>query len=152
VVDLDAAIEQHELQITVADGKHQIPSHGPKDHLGCELAPLEATYPDLITEHWRPYTSDGAAAVARRRTPDRRKRREGAPPLSSDRQTPSSLGVTNSILLDAGGLVGVLVGLCDVARFLCCFPFVGPVDRGDKSDMGEAITRTAPGRSIVSSI
>src|SRR6202167_6055210 len=42
VVDLDAAIEQHELQITVADGKHQIPSHGPKDHLGCELAPLEA--------------------------------------------------------------------------------------------------------------
>src|SRR5580692_2405518 len=41
VVDLDAAIEQHELQITVADGKHQIPSHGPKDHLGCELAPLE---------------------------------------------------------------------------------------------------------------
>src|ERR1700733_14529625 len=43
VVDLDAAIEQHELQITVADGKHQIPSHGPKDHLGCELAPLEET-------------------------------------------------------------------------------------------------------------
>jgi spermidine/putrescine transport system permease protein len=42
VVDLDATIEQHELQITVADGKHQIPSHGPKDHLGCELAPLEA--------------------------------------------------------------------------------------------------------------
>ena len=42
VVDLDAAIEQHELQITIADGKHQIPSHRPKDHLGCELAPLEA--------------------------------------------------------------------------------------------------------------
>jgi hypothetical protein len=42
VVDLDAAIEQHELQITVADGKHQIPSHRPNDHLGCELAPLEA--------------------------------------------------------------------------------------------------------------
>src|SRR3984885_5217010 len=41
VVDLDAAIEQHELQITVADG-NQIPSRGPKDHLGCELAPLEA--------------------------------------------------------------------------------------------------------------
>src|ERR1700729_194391 len=42
VVDLDAAVEEHELQITVADGKHQIPSHRPKDHLGCELAPLEA--------------------------------------------------------------------------------------------------------------
>jgi hypothetical protein len=42
VVDLDAAIKQHELQITVTDGKHQIPSHRPKDHLGCELAPLEA--------------------------------------------------------------------------------------------------------------
>src|ERR1700689_1621776 len=48
-------------------------------------------------------------------------------------RTPSSLGFTNSILLDAvGGLVGV-------ARFLCCFPFVGPVDRGDESDVGEAI-------------
>ena len=47
---------------------------------------------------------------------------------------------TNSILLDAaGGLVGVLIGLCDVARFLCCFPFVGPIDRGDESDMSEAI-------------
>ena len=42
VVDLDAAIEQHELQITVADGKHQITIARPKDHLGCELAPLEA--------------------------------------------------------------------------------------------------------------
>jgi hypothetical protein len=42
VVDLDAAIEQHEFQIAVADGKHQIPSHGPKDRIGCELAPLEA--------------------------------------------------------------------------------------------------------------
>ena len=27
VVDLDATIEQHELKITVADGKHQIPWH-----------------------------------------------------------------------------------------------------------------------------
>src|SRR3984957_8981172 len=41
VVVLDAAIEQHELQITVADREHQIPSHGPKDRLGCELPPLE---------------------------------------------------------------------------------------------------------------
>jgi hypothetical protein len=38
---VDAAIEEHEFQITVADGKHQIPSHGPKNHLGCELAPLK---------------------------------------------------------------------------------------------------------------
>src|ERR1700722_17408023 len=42
VVDLDSAVEEHEFQITVADRKHQVPSHGPKDHLGCELAPLEA--------------------------------------------------------------------------------------------------------------
>jgi hypothetical protein len=31
VVDLDAAVEEHEFQIAVADGEHQIPSHGPKD-------------------------------------------------------------------------------------------------------------------------
>src|ERR1700729_3469696 len=41
VVDLDAAIEQHEFQIAVADREHQIPSHGPKDRLSCELPPLE---------------------------------------------------------------------------------------------------------------
>jgi hypothetical protein len=49
VVDLDSAVEQHELQIAVADGEHQIPSHGPKDRLSCELPPLEAitqTHPD----------------------------------------------------------------------------------------------------------
>ena len=41
--------------------------------------------------------------------------------------------LTNSILLDAaGGFVGVLTGLSDLATFLCCFPFVGPVDRGDE--------------------
>jgi hypothetical protein len=36
------AICTRALQITVADGKHPIPSHRPKNHLGCELAPLEA--------------------------------------------------------------------------------------------------------------
>ncbi len=41
--------------------------------------------------------------------------------------------LTNSILLDAaGGFVGVLSGLSDLATFLCCFPFVGPDDRGDE--------------------
>jgi CheY-like chemotaxis protein len=42
VVDLDSAVEEHEFQIAVADREHQIPSHGPKDRLGCELPPLEA--------------------------------------------------------------------------------------------------------------
>jgi hypothetical protein len=41
VVDLDSAVEEHELQITVADGKHQIPSHRPKDRLSRKLPPLE---------------------------------------------------------------------------------------------------------------
>ena len=64
----------------------------------------------------------------------------GSATTSSDRQTLLSLGFTNRIRLDAaGGFVGVLIGLRGVARFLCCFPFVGPVDRGDESDMGEAI-------------
>src|SRR4029077_13929437 len=42
VVDLDSAVEEHEFQIAVADREHQIPSHGPKDRLSCELPPLEA--------------------------------------------------------------------------------------------------------------
>ena len=47
---------------------------------------------------------------------------------------------SNSILPDAaGGLVSVLIGLCDGARSLCCFPFVGPVDRGDEGYIGDAI-------------
>src|SRR6478609_8360344 len=41
VVDLDSAVEEHEFQIAVADREHQIPSHGPKDRLSCELPPLE---------------------------------------------------------------------------------------------------------------
>jgi hypothetical protein len=94
---------------------------------------------DLMTEHWRPYRSDGV----RRQLPDDAPRIVGRGEREHHRPalTPSSsLGFTNSILLDAtGGLVGVLIGLCDVARFLCCFPFVVSVDRGDESDMGEAI-------------
>ena len=43
VVDLDSAVEEHEFQIAVADREHQIPSHGPKDRLSCELPPLETT-------------------------------------------------------------------------------------------------------------
>jgi hypothetical protein len=41
VVDLDSAVEEHAFQIAVADREHQIPSHGPKDRLSCELPPLE---------------------------------------------------------------------------------------------------------------
>ena len=37
-----SAVEEHEFQIAVADREHQIPSHGPKDRLSCELPPLEA--------------------------------------------------------------------------------------------------------------
>ena len=41
VVHLDAAIEQHELAIAVTDGKHQIPTHRPQDHLRSELPAFE---------------------------------------------------------------------------------------------------------------
>jgi hypothetical protein len=41
VVHLNAAVQQHQLEIAVADREHQIPSHGPQDHLGGELPPLE---------------------------------------------------------------------------------------------------------------
>jgi hypothetical protein len=41
VIYLDAAIQQHGLEITAADGKHQIPSNRPQDHLGGQLPGLE---------------------------------------------------------------------------------------------------------------
>src|SRR5690348_9339144 len=41
VVDRDAAVLQHELEIAVADREHQIPAHGPEDHLGRKLPALE---------------------------------------------------------------------------------------------------------------
>src|SRR5208283_1801909 len=50
VVDFDAAIKQHELEIAVTDRKHQIPTNGPEDHLGGELPPLEtiaSTHSDI---------------------------------------------------------------------------------------------------------
>jgi len=49
VVDLDSAVEEHEFQIAVADREHQIPSHGPKDRLSCELPPLETITQTLLT-------------------------------------------------------------------------------------------------------
>jgi len=50
MVDLDAPIEEHEFEIAVAHGKHQILPHRPEDHLRGEVPPLEAiapTHPDI---------------------------------------------------------------------------------------------------------
>src|SRR3712207_81891 len=41
VVDRDTAVLQHQLEIAVADREHQVPAHGPQDHLGRELPALE---------------------------------------------------------------------------------------------------------------
>src|SRR4051812_26723944 len=41
VVDRDPAVLQHQLKITVADREHQIPAHGPQDHLSRELPAFE---------------------------------------------------------------------------------------------------------------
>src|SRR4051794_28480396 len=41
VVDRDTAVLQHQLEIAVADREHQIPAHGPQDHLGRELPAFE---------------------------------------------------------------------------------------------------------------
>src|SRR4051794_25618741 len=41
VVHRDTAVLQHQLEITVADREHQVPAHGPQDHLGRELPPLK---------------------------------------------------------------------------------------------------------------
>ena len=41
VVHRDATVLQHQLEIAVADREHQVPAHGPQDHLGRELPALE---------------------------------------------------------------------------------------------------------------
>ena len=41
VVDLDAAIQQHQLEITVADREHPIPSDRPQDDLRGEVTAFE---------------------------------------------------------------------------------------------------------------
>jgi hypothetical protein len=73
VIDRDAAILQHKFEIAVADGELEIPAHGPKDHLGSELSPLELLAP---IPHCRPrlasnrtdLTRGTAASKARNRT------------------------------------------------------------------------------------
>src|SRR3954452_16787377 len=41
VVDRDPTVLQHQLKIAVADREHEIPAHGPQDHLGRELPAFE---------------------------------------------------------------------------------------------------------------
>src|SRR3954451_15123529 len=41
VVHLHPTVLQHQLEIAVADWEHQVPAHGPQDHLGGELPALE---------------------------------------------------------------------------------------------------------------
>jgi hypothetical protein len=50
VIHRHPAIQQYQLKVAIADGKHQIPPHRPQDHLGGELPPLER----LISNHRRP--------------------------------------------------------------------------------------------------
>ena len=45
MVHLNAAIQQHEREIMVADREHQIPAHRPQDHLGGELPAFEGLIP-----------------------------------------------------------------------------------------------------------
>jgi len=42
VLHLHAAVLQHELEIAVTDGEHQIPSDRPQDHLSGQLPTLES--------------------------------------------------------------------------------------------------------------
>src|SRR5215210_6541588 len=41
VVHFHPTVLQHQLEIAVADREHQVPAHGPEDHLGRELPALE---------------------------------------------------------------------------------------------------------------
>jgi hypothetical protein len=41
VVHLDAAVQEHQLEIAVADREEQVPAHSLQDHLGRELPSFE---------------------------------------------------------------------------------------------------------------
>ena len=42
VIDLDATVGEHELQIAVADREPEVPAHGPEDHLGGKAEAAES--------------------------------------------------------------------------------------------------------------
>src|SRR4051794_3027130 len=58
VVDRDAAVLQHELEIAVADREHQIPAHRPEDPPSRELPAFER----LTLPHRRPSPRHQAGA------------------------------------------------------------------------------------------
>src|SRR3954447_26622326 len=45
VVDRNAALAQHLLEIAIADAVAAVPAHRPQDHLAGELPPLEGRHP-----------------------------------------------------------------------------------------------------------
>jgi hypothetical protein len=47
-VRMSAAVLQHELEIAVTEGEHQIPSDRPQDHLSGELPTLESLIPPYL--------------------------------------------------------------------------------------------------------
>src|ERR1700759_1998753 len=59
MIDHDAAVLQHELEIAAADREHQIPAHRPEDHLGSELPALDP----LTLNHPPPSSIDPALIV-----------------------------------------------------------------------------------------
>ena len=143
VVDLDSAVEEHEFQIAVADREHQIPSHGPKDRLSCELRPLETiTQTHTDTRPSVPPQSYGKSASSKVRT--------GAPFFvryeprglrycaDSRLSRLVHLGEEDEVLLDHAprelrdiGLVEIIGGLkidfLDVQEFPVSFDFVADV-------------------------
>src|SRR4051794_27407301 len=60
VVDRDATVLQHELEIAVADREHQIPAYRPEDHLGRKLPAFER-----LTLHPRPLSSASRCRLCR---------------------------------------------------------------------------------------
>src|SRR3712207_9392334 len=45
VVNQDAAVSEHQLEVAVADREPQVPAHRPEDHLGRKLPTLEQRLP-----------------------------------------------------------------------------------------------------------
>jgi len=62
VIHLHAAVLQHELEIAVADGEHQIPSDRPQDHLGGKLPTFESL---ILSYLWCSSPSRHATASTR---------------------------------------------------------------------------------------
>ena len=72
VIDLDAAVGQHECQVAVADREPKVPAHRPEDHLGRKRKPWKARA--VVMSGALGWGSGGSAAPTRSKPAAQRNR------------------------------------------------------------------------------